>query len=106
MHLVVCDHNLNLRLLPLVACYLAPQEWRQLQATDVRCMCENEPDIMAAGLETLEQQIARVRGETRGQITEAPRTLPGESRRQILWIWNAADTLNGGEEVEGMEDGE
>ena len=82
------------------------REWRPLQATDVRCMRENEPDVTAVGLETLEQQIARVRGETRGRLTEAPRTLSGESRRQVSWIWNAADALNGGEEVEGMQDGE
>lgn len=68
-------------------------------------MREAEPDITVAGLETVEQQIARVRGETRGRLTEAPRTLPGESRRQVSWIWNTADVLSGGEEVEGMEDG-
>ena len=47
-------------------------------------MREAEPDITVAGLETVEQQIAHVRGETRGRLTEAPRTLPGESRRQLL----------------------
>lgn len=81
------------------------REWRLLAASDVRCMRESEPDVTAAGLETLEQQIARVRGETRGRLTEAPRTLSGESRRQVSWIWNTADVLSGGEEVEGMEDG-
>lgn len=81
------------------------REWRMLLTTDVRCMREVEPDITARGLETLEQEVARVRGETRGRLTEAPRTLSGESRRKVSWIWNAADLVHGGEEVEGMEDG-
>lgn len=82
------------------------QQWKVLHTTDVRCMREEEPEERVAGLETIEQRQERARGERRSRPEEAIRTAPGESRRQVSWIWNSADTVKGGEEVDGMTEGE
>lgn len=79
--------------------------WKELRTTDIRCMGEVEPEDRVEGFKTIEQRHARIQGKRRSRPEEAIQTVPGESRHQVSWIWNSANTLKGGKEVDGLTDG-